>query len=90
MSVYWVAAESLALTMPEMRVVVGLCPYGWSPHASSVYTIYNTDLIDLPNNPEAEDALGYVDNIALIATSSNLTETTNQWNIMSKARGGLK
>ena len=30
MSIYWVAAESLALTMLEMQVVVGLCPYGWS------------------------------------------------------------
>ena len=26
----WVVAESLALTMPEMRVTVGLCPSGWS------------------------------------------------------------
>ena len=56
-----------------------------------LYTIYNADLIDLPDNPEAEDALGYVDDIALIATSSNLTETTNcLQNIMSKARGDLE
>ena len=27
----WVVAESLALTMPEMWVTVGLCPLGWSP-----------------------------------------------------------
>ena len=55
-----------------------------------LYTLYNSDLIDLPDNPEAEDSLGYVDDIAPIAFSINLIETTNcLQNIMTKARGGL-
>ena len=55
-----------------------------------LYTLYNADLIDLPDNPEAEDALGYVDDITLIATGVDLAETTNRLqNIMTKAGSGL-
>ena len=42
-----------------------------------LYTLYNADLIDLPDNPEAEDALGYMDDIEMIASGIDLIETTN-------------
>ena len=47
------------------------------PLSMLLYTLYNTDLLDLPDNQEAEDAIGYVDDIALIAVGDDLTETTN-------------
>ena len=47
------------------------------PLSMLLYTLYNTDLLDLPDNQEAKDAIGYIDNIALIAIRDDLTETTN-------------
>ena len=56
-----------------------------------LYTLYNTDLLDLPDNQEAKDAIGYIDDIALIAIGDDLTETTNQLkNLMTKAGRGLE
>ena len=50
-----------------------------------LYILYNADLLDIPDNQENEDALGYVDNIALITIGDNLEETTNRLsNIMTK------
>ena len=56
-----------------------------------LYTLYNADLLDLPDNQEAEDAISYVDNRALITVGDDLTETTNQLkNLMTKAGRGLE
>src|ERR1700678_2023199 len=56
-----------------------------------LYTIYNTDLLDLPDNTHMEDSLGYVDDITLIATGSDFEETTERLNkIMTKEDGGLR
>ena len=60
------------------------------PLSMLLYIIYNADLIDIPTNPESEDALGYVDDIAIITIGVNLTETTNRLkNIMTNPGGGL-
>ena len=37
-----------------------------------LYILYNTDMLDIPDNPQEEDAIGYVDDIALIATGTGL------------------
>src|ERR1700678_2465745 len=56
-----------------------------------LYTIYNTDLLDLPDNTHMEDSLGYVDDITLIATGSDFEETTERLNkMMTKEDGGLR
>ena len=53
-----------------------------------LYTLYNADLLDLPDNQEAKDVIGY---IALITVGDDLTETTNRLkNLMTKAGGGLE
>ena len=56
-----------------------------------LYILYNADLLEIPNNQENEDAIGYVDDIALIAIGENLEETTNQLkNIMTKNDGAIQ
>ena len=56
-----------------------------------LYTLYNADLLDLPDNQEAKDAISYIDDIALIAVGDNLTESTNRLkNLMTKAGRGLE
>ena len=60
------------------------------PLSMLLYIIYNADLLDIPDNPLREDAIGYVDDIALIATGSNFEETTNCLKeMMVKEDGGL-
>ena len=46
------------------------------PLSMLLYIIYNADLLDLPTNPETEDAIGYVDDIAIVATGEDLHQTT--------------
>ena len=41
-----------------------------------LYILYNADLLDIPNNPQKKDGIGYVDNIALLAIAANFIETT--------------
>ena len=56
-----------------------------------LYILYNADLLDIPDNQETEDAIGYVDDIALIAIGDNLEETTNRLtNLMTKNDGALQ
>jgi hypothetical protein len=56
-----------------------------------LYILYNADLLDLPDNTIAEDAIGYVDDIALVATGSNFRETTRRLKgMMTKVDGGLR
>ena len=54
-----------------------------------LYIIYNVDLLDIPDNPLMEDAIGYVDDIALIATGSNFKETTNCLKEMMRANNQM-
>ena len=61
------------------------------PLSMLLYTLYNADLLEIPNNPEDKDAIGYVDDITLIAIGTDLTTTTNRLeNIMTKEGGGLE
>ena len=56
-----------------------------------LYIIYNADLLDLPDNPLSEDAIGYIDDMALLATGNDFEETTHQLEtIMKKEEGGLE
>jgi ribonuclease HI len=61
------------------------------PISMLLYILYNADLLDLPDNPIAEDAIGYVDDIALVATGSSFRETTRRLKeMMTKDDGGLR
>ena len=56
-----------------------------------LYIIYNADLLEITDYNDTEDALGYVDDIALLAIGSNLEETTEKLrNLMEKEGGGLE
>ena len=55
-----------------------------------LYIHYNSNLLDIPTNHKAEDTLGYIDDIALIAIGDDFTETTNRLkNMMTAENGGL-
>ena len=43
-----------------------------------LYIIYNADLLEIPDDENQEDAIGYVDDIALIATGNSFEETTTK------------
>ena len=61
------------------------------PLSMLLYILYNADLLELPDNPTEEDALGYVDDIALIATGTDFEGTTQRLsNMMTKNEGGLQ
>jgi hypothetical protein len=61
------------------------------PLSMLLYILYNADLLDLPDHPTEEDALGYVDDIAIIATGTDLIETNNRLvDMMTKDGGGLQ
>ena len=56
-----------------------------------LYIIYNADLLEIPDNEAKEDAVGYVDDIAMIATGENFNETTaNLRYMMTKNQGGMQ
>ena len=48
-----------------------------NPLSMILYIIYNTDLLEIPGDETREDAISYVDDIAIIATGSIFEETTN-------------
>ena len=61
------------------------------PLSMLLYILYNTDLLDIPDNPLAEDAIGYVNDIALIATGVGFEETTQQLtDMMTRDNGGIQ
>ena len=61
------------------------------PLSMLLYIIYNADLLDLPDNPNTESAIGYVDDIALLTIGADFEETTQQLNeMMTKQDGGLQ
>jgi hypothetical protein len=60
------------------------------PLSMLLYILYNADLLDLPDNPMAEDTIGYVDDIALLATGTDFEESTKRLkDMMTKQDGGL-
>ena len=61
------------------------------PLSMLLYIIYNADLLEITDNKINEDALGYVDNITLIAIGNNFEETTH-WvkQLMTKEDGGIQ
>ena len=60
------------------------------PLSMLLYILYNADLLDLPDDPTSEDAIGYVDDIALISVGEDFEETTNSLrNLMCKDEGGI-
>ena len=60
------------------------------PLSMILYIIYNADLLEIIDDELNEDALGYVDDIALIATGDNFEETTAKLrNLMVKQDGAL-
>ena len=61
------------------------------PLSMLLYIIYNADLLDLPDDINNEDALGYVDDIALLAIGNNFEETTTRLKqMMEKEDGGIQ
>jgi ribonuclease HI len=61
------------------------------PLSMILYIIYNADLLEIPGDETKEDAIGYVDDIALIAVGDNFEETTNRLkSMMEKEDGGLQ
>ena len=60
------------------------------PLSMLLYILYNADLLELPEDTVTEDALGYVDDIALLTVGDDLEETTQKLqNLMTKQGGGL-
>ena len=61
------------------------------PLSMLLYITYNADLLELPDNTQKEDAIGYVDDVALLALGSDFDETTRRLEeMMTKDEGGLQ
>ena len=48
------------------------------PLSMLLYILYNADLLEIPDNELKEDAIGYVDDIALVAQGDNFDESTHR------------
>ena len=60
------------------------------PLSMLLYILYNADLLELPDDPTTEDAVGYVDDIALLTIGADLEETTQKLkDMMTKQDGGI-
>ena len=60
------------------------------PISMLLYIIYNADMLDITDDENLEDAIGYVDDIALIAIGIDFDESTARLrNLMEKQGGGL-
>ena len=61
------------------------------PLSMLLYILYNADLLEIPDDELREDALGYVDDIALVATGNDFEESTQRLKVMmTKEEGGLQ
>ena len=61
------------------------------PLSMILYIIYNADILEIPDDENKEAALGYVDNIAMIAIGKDFNKLTNCLeNMMKKEGGGLQ
>ena len=66
------------------------------PLSMLLYILYNADLLEITDNDEYEDALGYVDDIALLAVGDSFEDTTArlqnlmekrlQWSVLHNSR----
>ncbi|TFK25783.1 hypothetical protein FA15DRAFT_550616, partial [Coprinopsis marcescibilis] len=55
------------------------------PLSMLIYILYNADLLDIPRNPQKEDAVGYIDDAILIATGDTFQETVDTlWDMMER------
>ena len=62
-----------------------------NPLSMILYIIYNADLLKITDDDNHKTALGYIDDMALLVTSSNFEETTTKLqNLMEKSEGGLE
>jgi hypothetical protein len=56
-----------------------------------LYIFYNADLLEITDTNNKEDAIGYVDDIAMIATGSDFNETTGKLRrLMIRTDGGIQ
>ena len=53
-----------------------------------LYIIYNADMLELPVNQIKEDAIGYINDITLMAIGQDFEDTTNQLREMMVREGG--
>jgi len=61
------------------------------PLSMILYILYNADLLEITGDEEKEDALGYVDNAALVAIGADFEETTKRIKrMMMEENGGLQ
>ena len=61
------------------------------PLSMLLYILYNADLLEIPDDDQTEDAIGYVDDIALLAVGNNFAESTHRLkHMMTKEDGGLQ
>ena len=61
------------------------------PLSMLLYILYNADLLEIPDDELREDALGYVDDIALLAIGNSFEESTQRLKtMMTKVDGGLQ
>ena len=61
------------------------------PISMLLYIIYNADMLEIPDDELKEDAIGYVDDIALVAKGEDFEETTRRLKaMMTKEDGGLQ
>jgi ribonuclease HI len=61
------------------------------PLSMILYIMYNADLLEVIGNEAKEDAIGYVDDVALLAIGTDFEETTLRLrNMMTKQDGGLQ
>jgi ribonuclease HI/exonuclease III len=61
------------------------------PLSMILYILYNADLLEITDNDEYEDAIGYVDDVALLAIGNDFEDTTRRLkNMMDKQEGGLE
>ena len=53
-----------------------------------LYILYNANILEIPNNPQKEDEIGYIDNIALLVIVVNLIKATKIIkNMMTRDKG---
>ena len=61
------------------------------PLSMLLYILYNADLLEIPDDELREDALGYVDDIALVAVGNDFEESTQRLKtMMTIEEGGLQ
>jgi ribonuclease HI/endonuclease/exonuclease/phosphatase family metal-dependent hydrolase len=61
------------------------------PLSMLLYILYNADLLEIPDDDQNEHAIGYVDDIALLAVGADFQESTHRLKqMMTNEEGGLQ